>query len=196
MEPGQESRDAKLLLSIARHALEAGVASRFPDSIDASQLVDLSQLPDEFGEHRACFVTLRHEGALRGCIGSVEATRPLAIEVAEQALAAGFRDPRFPPLDHEGLEEIEISISILHPPERIAVSSRNDLLNRLRPGVDGLIVQDRAARGVFLPSVWEQLPTADAFVRHLMRKAGLPENHWSDDILLSRFETESISEIG
>jgi hypothetical protein len=89
--------------------------------------------------------------------------------------------------------DLELHISILSPPEALAVSSESDLLARLRPGIDGLILEDGYARGTFLPSVWESLPEPGEFVRHLKRKAGLADNYWSDTLKLYRYETESFT---
>jgi AmmeMemoRadiSam system protein A len=184
----QEPLEAKVLISIARHALEVAI----PNS--PARQVDLDSLPREYAEPRACFVTLRLAGELRGCIGNVEARRPLAIEVAEHARSAGFRDPRFPPLDGSEFSQIRIEVSVLSRLESFSVSSRSDLLRQLRPGVDGLVIEEGHARGVFLPSVWDQLPNANTFVSHLMQKAGLAEDHWSERISFSRFTSESYEE--
>lgn len=188
MRISQGSRDAKLLLSIARLSLEAEVARRTPKRLD------LSELPPGLGEPRGCFVTLRQGETLRGCIGSIEASRPLAFQVAEQARGAGFRDPRFPALQAPELEKTGIEISVLSPPEDFSVATRSALLDALVPEVDGLVLQDRQARAVFLPAVWKQLTEPDAFLKQLMLKAGLAEDHWSDDLVFSRFRTDSIHE--
>ena len=148
---------------------------------------------DELRVERASFVTLNRFGMLRGCIGHLEAIMPLARDVAENAFAAAFRDPRFPPLSRDEYAELELHISILTPPQALSVSSESDLLAELRPGVDGLILEDGYARGTFLPSVWESLPQPQEFLRHLKRKAGLSENYWSDGLKLYRYETESFS---
>jgi len=116
----------------------------------------------------ACFVTLESSGSLRGCIGSLNARRPLAEDVLHNARAAAFDDPRFPPLHGAELAGVEISISVLTPPEPFPVKNEADLLQSLRPGVDGLLLEDGAYRATFLPSVWEQLPTPAAFLaQHL-----------------------------
>ena len=148
---------------------------------------------DELRVERASFVTLDRFGMLRGCIGHLEAIMPLARDVAENAFSAAFRDPRFPPLSHDEYAELELHVSILTPPEAFSVSSESDLLAQLRPGVDGLILEDGHARGTFLPSVWESLPQPKEFLRHLKRKAGLSENYWSDSLKLYRYETESFT---
>jgi AmmeMemoRadiSam system protein A len=142
-------------------------------------------------ELRACFVTLHLDGQLRGCIGSLEAHRPLIEDIAHNAFSAAFRDPRFSPLSKAEFEQITIDLSILTPPVAMTFTSEMDLLEQIRPGIDGLIIEDQGRRGTFLPSVWQQLPDKIAFLTHLKMKAGLPPQHWSDTLRMSRYETES-----
>lgn len=140
---------------------------------------------------RATFVTLEIGGALRGCIGVLEAIRPLVVDVARNAFAAAFEDPRFPRLTRAELPRLDIHISVLTPPEPMHFDSEADLLRQIRPGIDGLILEDRGRRGTFLPSVWEQLPKPDEFFEHLRHKAGLPGGYWSETLIVSRYTTES-----
>jgi len=155
-------------------------------------------LPDPEGhaaplrEKRATFVTLRLEGKLRGCVGTLEAVRPLVVDVAHNAWAAAFRDPRFPPLEAAEREGLDIHLSILRPAEPLDFSSEEDLLSQLRPGVDGLILEEGGRRGTFLPTVWESLPEPRAFLRELKRKAGLPADHWSHTLRAHRYTVESV----
>lgn len=142
-------------------------------------------------EPGASFVTLNRNGQLRGCIGSLTPHRSLAEDVAENAWSAAFSDPRFPPLREDELEGLELHISILSPAEPMRFSSEADLLQQLQPGVDGLIMEEGFRRGTFLPSVWEQLPTPELFLRHLKQKAGLPTNYWSETLRVSRYTTQS-----
>ena len=165
-----------------QHGLEYGRALR----------VDVSSLPDALREPRATFVTLKRDGELRGCIGVLEAYRPLAVDVAENAYAAAFRDPRFPRLTRDELGMLSVSISILSPPTELHFVSEEDLLAQIRPGVDGLILQEGQQRGTFLPSVWDSLPDRVAFLSQLKVKAGLPPTHWSEAIRVWRYETESV----
>ena len=146
---------------------------------------------DELQAIRACFVTLNRSGQLRGCIGHLEAVMPLVEDVADNAFSAAFRDPRFPPLSNTEFDDLVIHISVLTPSEPILFSSESDLLNKIRPGIDGLILVDGSARGTFLPSVWESLPNPQSFLRQLKRKAGLPGDHWSENLKIYRYETES-----
>lgn len=148
------------------------------------------KLPDELMQKRATFVTLTIGGRLRGCIGMLEACRPLAEDVAENARAAAFEDPRFPPLTLPELAKLEIHISILSPSEEMVFSSESDLLRQIRPGVDGLILQAGFRRGTFLPSVWAELPEKELFLTHLKLKAGLPADYWSDTLRVFRYTTD------
>jgi pyruvate formate lyase activating enzyme len=114
----------------------------------------------ELAEPGATFVTLTQGGQLRGCIGSLEAYRPLAIDVAENALAAAFRDHRFAPLSQEEFPRTRVEVSLLTPAEPFPVTSEADALARLRPGIDGLVLSYGRRRATFLPQVWESLPDA------------------------------------
>lgn len=155
--------------------------------------VSPKELPAELQVERACFVTLEHGNMLRGCIGHLEAIQPLAVDVAENAFAAAFRDPRFPPLARHELEGLSLHLSILTPARPLPFDSEADLIARMRPGIDGLILSDGHHRGTFLPSVWEQLPEPRDFLRHLKQKAGLSPGHWSPTLRVERYETESFS---
>lgn len=142
----------------------------------------------------AVFVTLSQGGQLRGCIGSLEAWRPLGEDLAANARAAALRDPRFPPLSPQELPGTRVEVSILSAPEPIAFASQADALAQLRPGLDGVILEWRGRRGTFLPQVWEQLPRAEDFLAHLKQKAGLPADFWADDVKLSRYTVEKFKE--
>lgn len=142
--------------------------------------------------HRAAFVTLTLDGALRGCIGSLAAHQPLIADVAGNAYKAAFGDPRFKPLTPEEAERIEVSVSVLSTPRPIAAASEAELIVALRPDADGLIIQDGDRRGIFLPSVWSGIPDPRAFLHQLQRKAGMAPGHWSDGFRAFRFSTESV----
>ncbi len=135
----------------------------------------------------ATFVTLKQEHELRGCIGSLEAHRLLAIDVRRNALAAAFSDPRFAPLAMRELEVTAVEVSLLSPASLFEVAGEDDLLARLVPGVDGIVLELGRRRATFLPQVWESLPDPRDFVDALKRKAGLPANFWSPDIRVSRY---------
>lgn len=154
---------------------------------------DLADEDDALTEPRGCFVTLHRDGELRGCVGSLTAQGPLAAEVARAAYNAAFRDPRFPALTQAERPGIDIHISVLSAPEPMTFASEEDLLEQLRPGVDGLIVEDAGRMGTFLPDVWDKLPAPLTFLSQLRRKAGLAPDHWSPSLRVKRYTTESFS---
>jgi AmmeMemoRadiSam system protein A len=125
---------------------------------------------------RASFVTLTQGGELRGCIGSLEAHRPLGEDVSHNARAAAFSDPRFAPLTADELARTRIEVSLLSTPKQLAFADHADLIAKLRPREDGLILEFGGARGTFLPQVWDSLPDPEQFVAELKRKAGLPSS--------------------
>ena len=141
----------------------------------------------ELHQPGATFVTLTQRGDLRGCIGSLEAWRPLAQDVQENALAAAFRDPRFEPLTAAELAITRVEVSLLTPAEPMSFTSEADALHQLRPEIDGVIFTAGHRRSTFLPQVWEQLPDAASFMAHLKQKAGLPTNYWGPDVSLERY---------
>lgn len=141
----------------------------------------------DLDEAGACFVTLHLDGRLRGCIGSLTATRPLRDDVVENARAAAFGDPRFPPLTPTEFPRTRIEVSVLSPPVPMPVASRQEARERLTPGVDGVVLEWGGHRATFLPQVWEQLPDPETFLSHLLRKAGLPGDFWADDLRLYQY---------
>ncbi len=175
----------QILLDIARQSIENGYLAGHPLSID------IRDYPPELRVPRATFVTLEKHHQLRGCIGMLEAVLPLVEDVAENAFSAAYKDPRFPPVERSEIPELDIFISILSEPEPISFESEADLLNQIRPGIDGLILVEDGYKGTFLPSVWESLPDKVQFLRHLKNKAGLPADYWSDSIKVYRYTTES-----
>ncbi|MFO1311181.1 MAG: AmmeMemoRadiSam system protein A [Burkholderiales bacterium] len=172
------------LIALARNAIERELAV-------AEEAV---RAPGELDRPGATFVTLRSRGELRGCIGTLEAWRPLAEDVRANALAAAFRDPRFPPLRREELVVTAVEVSLLHPSEPVRAPHEDALLALLRPGIDGVVLECARRRATFLPQVWEQLPDAREFVRALKRKAGLPEDFWSEDVRISRYGVDKFAE--
>jgi AmmeMemoRadiSam system protein A len=143
----------------------------------------------------ATFVTLTQQGELRGCIGSLEARRPLDADVRENARAAAFRDPRFPPLGREELAAMRVEVSLLTPAQPMSFTDEADALGQLRPGVDGVILEHGGRRGTFLPQVWESLPEPKQFMAHLKNKAGLPADFWAPDVKLYRYEVQKWKEL-
>lgn len=173
------------LLDLAEASIRHGLEYGRPLTPDVKEF---PAIPPEPG---ACFVTLHSHGELRGCIGSLQAHQPLIEDVAHNAYAAAFSDPRFPPLHVSELAGLEIHLSLLSPASPLTFESEEALLQQLRPGEDGLILEEGRQRGTFLPSVWEQLPAPELFLQHLKQKAGLPPDYWSDTLKVSRYTTES-----
>jgi len=175
-----------LLQSIARESIQSGLTTGQPLQ------VDLDKLDEALRQPAATFVTLNLHGRLRGCIGSLQAVRPLAEDVAHNAFAATFQDYRFPPLSAEEFPDIDIHISLLSMPEPVEVRSEDELLAQLRPGKDGLILEDGPYRSTFLPQVWETLPEPERFLSELKMKAGLSPDYWSDTIKFSRYTVDTV----
>lgn len=142
---------------------------------------------DALAEPGASFVTLTQAGQLRGCIGSLEAYRPLAEDVAGNAIAAAFKDPRFSPLSAEELPRSRIEVSLLSPAEPIIFTDEAAALASLRPGIDGVILTHGQRRATFLPQVWESLSEPRRFMAQLKLKAGLPADYWDGKITLARY---------
>ena len=180
--------EKKQLLDLAKASIQYGLQH------NKSIPVNFDNYPAHLQEKRACFVTLSIAGNLRGCIGSLEAQRPLVEDVADNAYAAAFRDPRFGPVTEGEYPQLQYHISVLTPPKPMTFTSEDDLLKQIHPNIDGLVLADGVYRGTFLPSVWESLPTAEEFLSHLKLKAGLPMNYWSDSITVERYTVENIEE--
>ncbi len=180
------TENRQTLLLIAKKSIHYG--SKFGHAVR----LNLKQYLPEIAVPCATFVTLKKNAILRGCIGTLTTVRPLVEDVSHNAYAAAFSDPRFPPVEANELNELEIHISVLSPPEEIHFESEQDLISRLRPTIDGLILDDGSRKGTFLPSVWESLSNPTIFVKQLKEKAGMPENYWPDSIKAYRYTVESI----
>jgi len=128
--------------------------------------------------HQATFITIKINGRLRGCMGSLTARETIIESLRHNAISAAFNDPRFPPLTNRELASATIEVSILSDPQPLAYDGADDLLQRLVPGRDGLIIRQGTAGATFLPQVWEQLPQPDDFLTHLCLKAGLNGHAW------------------
>lgn len=193
VQPAGDAEPLDIALDQPRRILQEVAARSIATGLERGIPLELNpaDYPEPLRAIRATFVTLEIDGALRGCIGVLDAFRPLVEDVAQNAFAAAFQDPRFPQLRPDEFPRLTIKISVLTPPEPLEFSSQSDLLGRIRPGVDGLILTDQGRRGTFLPSVWEQLPDPASFLEHLKRKAGLPFGYWSDTLRVSRYATES-----
>ena len=138
----------------------------------------------------ATFVTLYLDGELRGCIGSIEAHRPLGEDVVRNARGAAYRDPRFPPVEAEEIPRLRIEVSVLSPREPLAARSEAEAIAMMRPGIDGICLDYGELRSTFLPQVWESLPEPGEFLGELKRKAGLPRTFWHPDLRLSRYTVD------
>lgn len=178
------NEDRETLRRLARRSIALGFDRRSPAALE---IVDL---PPQLLEPRASFVTLTQHGRLRGCRGTLEALRPMAQDVWENAWASAFDDPRFAPLPAAELADLELEISLLSPTEPMNVVDEADLLRQLRPGIDGLVLAHGARRATFLPEVWKALPEPRQFVAELKRKAGWPQDFWSPALRCERYTAE------
>lgn len=176
------------LLRLARGSVEYGL-------IHGQHLpVRCDKLLPALAEPGATFTTLRLEGELRGCSGTLEAEHPLATAVSRSAFHAAFRDPRFEPVDESEVDAIRLEVSVLSPMEPIRFSDEADLLEQLIPGTDGLVLVEGMRRATFLPKVWESLPDTRQFLAALKRKSGLPDDYWSERLEFLRYRTVSHAE--
>ena len=171
---------------VARESIRQGLLRGVPLRIEPERY------PDPLRQHCASFVTLHRNGQLRGCIGVLDPQRPLVEDVAQNAFAAAFRDPRFEPLDPLECHDLTISISLLSDHEPLNCSSEAEFLMKLRPGVDGVVLEWSGGRGTFLPAVWQTLPDTGEFIRQLKVKAGLAPEQWPSDLQAKRYTTRMI----
>lgn len=181
--------DARLrLLRIARRSIRSG--------FDSGRALALSaeEVSGSLAVKSAVFITLTKAGKLRGCVGSLEPRTPLAQAVASAAYGAAFNDRRFDPLRDEEIERLHIEISVLSPMLPIEAVNRQELLEILEPGTDGLLIEDRGRRATFLPKVWDKIASPQEFVEQLLQKAELPAQHWSDSIRCYRYRALSFAE--
>jgi len=177
--------EKRQLLTLARQAIAGRLAGKE---------VPLPEAP-ALRQPAACFITLKKSGMLRGCIGNLQAADTLAASVRRNAQAAAFDDSRFPPLTGEELADVEIEISLLSAAKPLDYSDADDLCQKLRPGIDGVILRSGPRGATFLPQVWEQLPTAELFLSHLCLKAGLAASFWrSGHPEIAIYQVEHFSE--
>jgi AmmeMemoRadiSam system protein A len=181
--------ERKTLLTLARKAIaRAAQGKKLPS-------LDLDQLPEALQRDGASFVTLNKQERLRGCIGSLEARRPLALDVRENAAGAALRDPRFPPVRPEEVDTLHIEISVLSTPEPLDYDDADDLLAKLRPGVDGVVIERDWHRGTFLPQVWDKISDPQQFLHRLCLKAGLsPDAYRSGDLDVYTYQVDEFEE--
>jgi AmmeMemoRadiSam system protein A len=183
------SQDRQALLALAREAITRAAHDQRPPAIDASVL------SKDLRRDGASFVTLTKHGQLRGCIGSLEARRSLALDVRENAVAAAFSDPRFPPVRPEELDDLHVEVSVLSSPQPLSYNGPDDLIAKLRPGVDGVVIERGWNRATFLPQVWEKLPAPHEFLEHLCLKAYLPsDSYHRPDLHVYTYQVEKFEE--
>jgi AmmeMemoRadiSam system protein A len=181
--------EGNYLLMVARSTIKNRLNNR------EQPRIDWKDLPKRFHEQLGTFVTITIDGNLRGCIGHIIPRETLLEGIQENAINAAFRDPRFPPLTREEFDKIEIEISILTAPKELPYVDAEDLLNKLRPGIDGLIIKKGYREATFLPQVWDQLPDKQEFLTHLCIKAGLSYESWRKEKLqVSTYQVQSFEE--
>jgi len=183
--------EKEFMLKIARESIEDGVMHIKKEMP--------KRVPSRLLENGACFVTLTHEGHLRGCIGSLEAHEPLIKNIIRNAYNAAFRDPRFMPVQKDEIEDIDIEISVLTKPKELKYSDERDLLNKLNPPYDGVILSKSGRSATFLPTVWEHFKIDGiydkiGFLTELCLKAGLDIDEWKKGCKIEIYHTIVIRE--
>jgi AmmeMemoRadiSam system protein A len=185
-------KQGQLLVRLARETIakRLGITAAGGRSLSATDLAE-----PVFQEKRGTFVTLKIKKQLRGCIGCLTPSETILAGIKRNAVNAAFNDPRFPPLTAVELEEAEIEISILTKPRKLEYSDGNDLVKKLRPDIDGVIISQGVARATFLPQVWEQLPRPEDFLAQLCCKACLPSDAWRQgDLEVSIYQVQYFHE--
>ncbi len=188
LSPDQHESPGTELLRLARGSIEYGLIHGKPLPVNCDSL------PRALVEPAATFTTLHLAGELRGCSGSLQASRPLASSVTRSAYQAAFRDPRFEPVEQNDLGAIELEVSVLSALESMPVTDEEALLDRLRPGMDGLVIVADGRRATFLPTVWEMLPEPRQFLAALKLKCGLAGDYWSERLEFQRYTTTSYTD--
>jgi AmmeMemoRadiSam system protein A len=183
--PEYSPDERETLLRLARDSVAYGLKHA------GVMRVDLAAFPQKLQAHRATFVTLHLDGALQGCIGTLKAHEPLVEGIVKHAFAAAFEDPRGRTMTESDLERLHIHISVLSLPEPLTFTSEADAVAQLRPGIDGVIIEEGYQAGTLLPSVWSSLTDRRAFFNHVKLKAGLDEDYWSPTLAVKRYTTES-----
>jgi MEMO1 family protein len=189
--PGRQFslRERRLLLELARKSVVAAVTG--------GETPKLDDMPEKFRARRACFVTLTKNGRLRGCIGSIFPVESLYEDVIRRARSAAIEDTRFSPVRADELKEIEVEVSVLTVPQRLAFTSPKDLLSKLRPGVDGVVLRVGNGQATYLPQVWEQIPDKRTFMNELAEKAGLAADAWTrPEAEVMTYQVEAFKEKG
>ena len=180
------SEEQTQLLEVARTAISYGI------EFGTLWQVSAEDYPEHLREERASFVTLEINDELRGCIGNLQPIYPLVVDIANNAYAAAFGDPRFPPVSRRESEKLVIKISVLNPAEVLYFDSEAHLIEQLQPGVDGLILTAGDRSATFLPSVWESITDPAEFVQALKMKTGMPANYWSRMVNARKYTVEEV----
>ncbi len=182
-------QDRQYLLGLARETIARRLEGEEPPR------VNLGELSEPLRQPGASFVTLTIGGQLRGCIGSIQAVQPLALDVRQRAEQAAFSDPRFSPLTRAELDQVCIEVSVLTPPQPLEFADAGDLLAKLRPHVDGVLIERGGRQATFLPQVWEKLPDPREFMEHLCIKAWLsPDDYRRPGLKVYTYQVVSFSE--
>lgn len=183
----------QILVKLARQTIMEQLGCKSCKAED--DVLETALSTKELQEKRGIFVSLKIEGQLRGCIGSLAATESITEGVRDNAVNAAFHDPRFSPLSLDELDNLGIEVSILTEPQPLEYSDHEDLIAKLRVGVDGLIIRKGPLSATFLPQVWDQLPKPEDFLSHLCSKAGLPAYSWkTTDLEVSTYQVQYFSE--
>lgn len=191
MDEPLNSQERQMLLRIAREAVAYATAGK------SLPKLELSTMPQRLKEHGAAFVTLTINGRLRGCIGTLQASQPLVLDVQEHAAAAASEDYRFPPVTPQEVGQLEIEISRLSPSHELAYTDADDLLAKLHPNVDGVVLRRGVQRATFLPQVWEKVPDPAVFLTQLCFKMGAPGDLWRREHLqVQTYQVEEFKEQG
>jgi len=181
--------EGRYLITVARKTIETRLFNQKDQ--DRSD----ENVSPKYSERRGTFVTLTIDGHLRGCIGHIIPQESLIEGVRVNAINAAFRDPRFRPLSQQEWEKIKVEVSILTDPKPLQYSDADDLLNKLRPGIDGVIIKKGFSQATFLPQVWEQLPDKKEFLTHLCMKAGLDGSEWKrGELEVSTYQVQAFEE--
>jgi uncharacterized protein len=183
--PLLSSQAQSILLNLARKAIEYGL--HYGNSLP----INPSEFSEELRPPTAVFVTLAVNDQLRGCIGTLDPVNPLVVAVVKNAHASAFSDPRFTPITSVELQQLDVHISVLSTLEPMSFTSELDLLQQVRPGIDGLLLEEGYHRGTLLPSVWQDIPQKTEFLRRLKLKAGLAASYWSSQLCVKRYTTFS-----
>jgi AmmeMemoRadiSam system protein A len=186
--PDKHNLPGTELLRLARGSIEYGLINGEPLPVDCGLM------PPALAEPGATFTTLRSEGELRGCCGTLEAVRPLAEDAARSAFLSAFRDSRFAPVREHELGDIRLEVSVLSPLEPMDVTDEDDLVEQLAPGTDGLVIIAAGNRATLLPKAWDMLPDPQQFLGALKVKCGLAKHFWSEQLQFQRYRATTYAE--